>query len=461
MEFVLKGVTGIESLKCKFDIKRYKKESPVPSSQAQISIPAATSKEEKKEESKEKIRYRSISPRTKPSEEETKRLLVLIRLNVTLDPSFDDAMEDELTQFMKEGKFWPPWAGPRIEAVNELDQHQHSMLVKPSLLKKDFLNLSNREEVQQMVLKLRLDIVGGLTGYITASIKDVRTLDHLKLVWVGRNIELWDWWDLLYALIIKGHTEDYEKSPDQIIKRLDVAIRDKGFVNQFVPSIFSGGNMDHVTKVIGCLDPILQPGESKKLPSVVYKWLLGNHKVGKDKQTEICIFGRGGLADTLKMQIREIEDLTWLTLKGKLRQFAKFQEGTHRALKESGELDHLKEDVLKEERKRLANLEKKGKEAEDSGKKKINQLETRKEATPFCKICDTKGDHWTFDQEATKVTCPSYLNDPTPFESTVEKKDKIKADLAAWKKIVKDRKDKIAARAAAGGGRGRPSPKKE
>jgi hypothetical protein len=71
-----------------------------------------------------------------------------------------------------------------------------------------------------------------------------------------------------------------------------------------------------------------------------------------------------------------------------------------------------------------------------------------------------KGDHWTYDQDGAKVTCPKYLNDPSKFEDTVEKKDKIKADFAAWKKTVKDRKDKRAARAAAGGGSGRPPPKK-
>ena len=42
------------------------------------------------------------------------------------------------------------------------------------------------------------------------------------------------------------------------------------------------------------------------------------------------------------------------------------------------------------------------------------------------------------------------------FDDDAEKKSKLASDFAAWKKVVKDRKDEKAAKAAAGGGQGRP-----
>ena len=134
---------------------------------------------------------------------------------------------------------------------------------------------------------------------------------------------------------------------------------------------------------------------------------------------------------------------------------------------EDGEIEKLKEDILKQERSRL------GREAEKEKKKgsvsqidtSTNQVDTsisqvgaeKKKTDPLCKICGSKGDHWAFDEQATKVTCPAYNKSPKDYD-----KAKAEAALAARKELVDNYNKKNAARAAAaGGGPGRPSPKKD
>ena len=395
--------------------------------------------------------YRSLVGKKEPSSLQKERINKLVHKVVHLESSEKD--EKELIKYMEGGWYWPKWLGPRITSVVELDAHGKATFEYPVLTKKDAFT-HPREKVQELCHALRLKIISGLEGPITRSIKDTDVIRHFRSVWPGRDIESWDWWDYLYALIVKAHTEDFEKPVSEVIDRLEKTIRRNGYVQTYQGSLVNGGNIDAANNVLLALDKELESKEDIPMEKAVRKWLLGKHCVGKDAKTEIWIFGGGGLADALRVKLESKKDLTWKMVKEEVRAFAKMQESTHRALAEAGSIKNIIEDVLKDEKRKLKAKEAKEKADSDGKKKAINQLGSKKVKPPFCKICGNKGDHWAFDSEAIKIICPKYTKDPGSYD-----KAKAEADLASWKKIVQGYKEQNAAKAGAGEGLGRPHPK--
>jgi hypothetical protein len=296
--------------------------------------------------------------------------------------------------------------------------------------------------------------MSGLTGFTSQAVKTKATLDHLKSVWPDRNIEQWTWWDLLYALIIKGHTEEFEMSTSRLVGKLEELFASGVFIPTLDGSILNGGNIDVVNKIIAMLDPFLEPGEDKIMEKSVWKLLTGKHDVGKKGDTQVSLLGRGELGDNLTEKLRSIKDITWARMKKEIRDFARIQDGMHRALEACGELKFIKQDVLKLERKLQAKEERKAKDADkkkgDQGKSgSISQVSSNP-AKMLCKCCGSEN-HWAFNAAGTAIECEKFKD-----IKDAEKKAKIEADLKAWKAIVDQRKAEAAAKAAAGKGQGRP-----
>ena len=392
--------------------------------------------------------YKPIVPRVSPTQAETVRTMELLQTLTTIE-DFTPKMEDELVQFMKEGKWWPRWLEPRIVEVTQLDSSQLAALEKPVIEKKDYEKLP-REKAREIAQDIRLRIVGGLTGSITGSIKDNRTLEHLRIVFDGRNIEEYDWWDFMYAMIIRGHYEDSEVSLSERLSKLETALRSGDSMKYYKGSILKGGNVDFANQVISRLDPILRDGEDTPLEHAVHKWLLGEHKAENSSKSTF-IFGREGLADDLRQKLHTYaKSLTWKIVKDEVITYAKKKDSAYRALKASGELVNIREDVLAETQQKQRRIEadkRRKAEADKNKEATVNQVSSDDQVQKSCKICGSK-DHWAINKDATGYDCVDFTSNKGKYSA--EQIKAAEAELKRRQEVVKNRKAK------AGGGSGRP-----
>lgn len=239
---------------------------------------------------------------------------------------------------------------PRLE-IKKLDSVQLAALVKPQITKSNYENLV-KEKARSMAEQLRLEMVGGLQGTITSSIKDIKTLNHLKLIFDNKEVESWDWWILLFHLIIVGHFDEAEISLSRIIQQLEDAIKKPGtpYKRTYVESVAKGNNTPHAQDFLSSLHHILEPTEDLVLDETIKKWLLKEHSVGKDGNTKIYLIGRNTEVDNLRAKLHKDKKLTWRGLRKAVMDSAQRKDGAHTALVYDGEIENLREDILATEK---------------------------------------------------------------------------------------------------------------
>ena len=410
-----------------------------------------TLKEEPKEPSGEeeafaegRLYYRPLITAVIPTEQETTRIAELLRSLVYLF-DWNPEKKKELIQFIKDGKWWPSEWLPPINLVNKLSSSEHSKKDKPTHKKKDYSNME-RSRVQKMAEDLRLAIMSGITGKLLFD--NSEDVNHFKQIFkVGEEIMLFDYWDLLFELIILGHREPHETKLPMIMQQLKESITDnRGFMTQYQPDTINGDNIARANKFITQVDKVLKSTQDKRLPVEVVDFLLKPHKVGKVEQKEIFIVGGPLVGCELRSSISQAflrQELTWRQAKGIIEADAMIQEGKARANQED------KQTIISQTEKLIKRREKGQKR--DSPKGTVNQL-VKAPSNYSCPICGENG-HWGVDASGTKFTCPDIEKNPGKYTSDAKKK--LMAEVLAKRKKDAD------AKAAAGGGPGRPSPKKE
>ena len=301
--------------------------------------------------------YRPLLPIIEPTEQEACRIKQLLQSLVYLFDWSPKKKKKELIQFMKDGKWWPSeWLLP-ITVVNKISasEHSNSKKDKPTHKKKDYGNME-RSRVQKMAQDLRMVIISGITGKLIFDDSD--DVNHLKqLLKVGEEILLFDYWDLLFELIVLGHKEPHETKLPMIMQQLEEATTDnRGFKTQYQPDTISGKNIANANKLITQLDKVLKSIQDKQLPVEIVDFLLKPHKVGKVEQKEIFVVGGPWVGCELRSSISQAflrQDLTWKQVKEIVEADAMLQEAKARANQED------KQTIINQTEKKLIKKRKK------------------------------------------------------------------------------------------------------
>jgi len=405
-----------------------------------------TLKEEPKESSKEEaaakehLDYRPLIVAVEPSTEESVKIAELLRSLVYLF-DWDVAKKKELIQFIKDGKWWPSdWLNPTT-TVNKLSPSEHSRKDKPIQKKSDYITM-DRDRAQQLARTLRMLIVSGITGKLVFD--KTEDSDFLsQLFKTETEILLFDYWDLLFELVILGHKEPYETKLPMTIQSLKAALTEKGRFIKYEPDTINGRNDQKANKFIGQVDTVLKSIQDARMPIELARLFFEPQMVGKDKQTKIFLIGGPIEGDELRSRMyTELSDgkLTWRTAKAIIEADAQVQEAKARANQED------KQVIISRTERSIRQKEKEQKDKRDSPKGAVNQLSAVAPATYQCPICGAKG-HYGVNASGTELICPDYKKNPKKYESD--------AKQIVVKDVLKKRKDIADSKAAAGGGSGR------
>jgi len=361
--------------------------------------------------------YRDLIIAVSPTEEESKRIAEIIRSLIAL---FDWSPEKkaELIQFIKDGKWWPTNWLPRIISVTKRTSSYLANNPRDEQKRENYENMT-RDKWEKLAKNVRTQIVQGVTDkLIFESAEDLdiiaRSLQTTPLL-----LEQYDYWDLLFDLIILGHKEPSEMKLPTLVQKVAEAIKtSRGYTRQYLPDIYNGGNTTSADTLISRIDQVLKNIENVVLPDAITKLLLEPHTVGKEIKKEIYVIGGPDPGDEFRghlVQAWRDQTLTWKYMKEAMSKHAQQKDAIARTVQDE------KANIYAQVEKSVRKKDNQKKDPKDP-KKSINNLKQAKPAPSNyeCPICKKTG-HWGVDAGGNSVVCPDVKANPKNYESGEKK----------------------------------------
>jgi hypothetical protein len=238
---------------------------------------------------------------------------------------------------------------------------------KPTQKKHHYYNME-RDSVRKMARDLRILIVSGVTGKLIFD--DSEDVDYISGI-LRVRVELFDYWDLLFELIVIGHVEPYEIRLPAIMQQLKAAITTKqGYLTTYTPSTISEKNIAGANKLILKIDKVLKSMEDREMPCEIANFLLDPHTVGKTEKKQVYLIGGPQLGDELRSGLARAYQrglLTWKKAREAILADAQDKEAKARANQED------KQNIIDQTEKLIKKREKEENEKSRGSVNQINQ----------------------------------------------------------------------------------------